>query len=276
LPTVWTSEGKLAQVFLNLLINAADAIEDGDVEHNRILIRTWTEGNDVFVEVTDSGRGIPAEDLHRIFEPFFTSNSTGRGAGLGLSICLNILNELGGGIRVESEVGKGTRFVVRLPVGQVPASRQVPMMQQTLVVSDTEAGLEVAPDSLVRGRILVVDDEAGLRRGAQRMLGHLHDVVLASSGKEARDILEGDCAFDLILCDVMMPEISGMDLHAWLVGYDPVLAGRVVFVTGGAFTPRAAEYLARVHNLRIEKPVEQSSFTALVAGLVEAARSERG
>ncbi len=119
LPPVWASDGKLSQVFLNLLINAAHAIDDGEAENNSITIRTWTDGNEVFAEVRDTGRGISKKDLARIFEPFFTTKRVGMGSGLGLAVCRNIVTEFGGDIQVESDVGQGARFVVRLPVADV-------------------------------------------------------------------------------------------------------------------------------------------------------------
>ncbi len=115
-PAVLASEGRLSQVFLNLLINASHAIGEGHPADNRIGIRTWSEGEAVLAEVTDTGQGIPPENLKRIFEPFFTTKPVGVGSGLGLAICKNILAEFGGDIGVTSEVGKGSRFVVRLPV----------------------------------------------------------------------------------------------------------------------------------------------------------------
>jgi PAS domain S-box-containing protein len=114
-PAIWASEGKVAQIFLNLLLNAAHSIDEGNVDGNRIAIRTYAEGGDVLVEVSDTGRGIPPESLARIFEPFFTTEALGRGSGLGLAICRNVVTELGGDIRVESELGHGTRPAARDP-----------------------------------------------------------------------------------------------------------------------------------------------------------------
>ena len=202
LPPIWASEGKLSQVFLNLLINAAHAIDEGDVQHNDIQIRTWVDGDDVFAEVKDSGKGISKENLGRIFDPFFTTKPIGVGSGLGLPICRNIVNEFGGDLRVESEVGKGTRFIVRLPIRRGMSG---PPPNKAEEASST------------RGRILVVDDEHGIRKMMLRMLGTEHEVVTAASGEAARAILEGDPAFDVILCDLMMPDICrrGWILHGW-------------------------------------------------------------
>jgi two-component system cell cycle sensor histidine kinase/response regulator CckA len=259
LPAIWASEGKLAQVFLNLLINAAHAIDEGDAANNEIRIRTWALSDDVFVEVRDSGKGIAKEHLERIFEPFFTTKAVGVGSGLGLSICRNIVRELGGDISAESVLGKGTCFTVRLPILRGMSSAPPPMRAPVV--------------SSARGRILVVDDEPLLRKLMVRILEGSHEVVTASSGAKAQVILQGDQSFDVILCDLMMPEMTGMDLHRWLVAAYPALAERVVFLTGGAFTVNGAQYLASIKNIRLEKPCESATLVRVVSELVAAAHA---
>jgi PAS domain S-box-containing protein len=264
-PAIWASEGKLSQVFLNLLRNAAHAIEEGDAQNNQIRIRTWAEPPDALAEVTDTGKGIPPENLKRIFEPFFTTKPAGLGTGLGLAICSSIVTEFGGDLRVESEVGKGTRFVLRLPI-----KPELPEERRAAIVS------EIPRDrSKTRGRLLIVDDEEAIRKSMERMLGQDHDPIAVGSGEQARELLERDPAFDVVLCDLMMSGMSGMALHAWLTERDPWLAKQVVFVTGGAFTPRASEYLVSVGNLVLEKPVDAVELKRVVSKLVRAARGAK-
>ena len=260
IPLVWASEGKLSQVFLNLLINASHAV--ADCETRAITVRTWTESGSVCVAIEDTGAGIKPENLTRIFEPFFTTKRVGAGSGLGLSICRNIIDEFGGDIQVQSELGKGTRFVVRLPVWTEAAQ-----------LRSTQRPVEATAVASVRGRILIIDDEAPLRLVMERLLT-THEVVSASSGAEALVILQHDRGFDLILCDLMMPDVSGMDVHHWLVSHDPVLAARLVFITGGAFGPVAAEYLSDAGSLKIDKPFTSSEFKAVVSDRIRASRSE--
>jgi len=260
IPLVWASEGKLSQVFLNLLINASHAV--ADCETRAITVRTWTESGSVCVAIEDTGAGIKPENLARIFEPFFTTKRVGAGSGLGLSICRNIIDEFGGDIQVQSELGKGTRFVVRLPVWTEAAQ-----------LRSTQRPVEATAVASVRGRILIIDDEAPLRLVMERLLT-THEVVSASSGAEALVILQHDRGFDLILCDLMMPDVSGMDVHHWLVSHDPVLAARLVFITGGAFGPVAAEYLSDAGSLKIDKPFTSSEFRAVVSDRIRASRSE--
>jgi CheY-like chemotaxis protein len=125
-----------------------------------------------------------------------------------------------------------------------------------------------------RGRILVVDPEAAIRSVLARMLGTEHEVVTAASGLAARRILEHDTAFDVILCDLMMPELTGMDLHRWLTTEHPLLAAKVVFMTGGAFTPNASEYLVQVGNRQLEKPYEVAKLRPLMLDLVARAKRQ--
>jgi len=120
----------------------------------------------------------------------------------------------------------------------------------------------------VCGRILVADDEPGIRMMMQRMLGDYHEVVAVGSGREARAILEQDRSFDLILCDLMMPDVTGMELHAWLAEQNPALAARMVFITGGAFTPKAAQYVAQAGNRCVDKPFDAAKVKKMAAELV--------
>ena len=120
----------------------------------------------------------------------------------------------------------------------------------------------------------MIDDEAGVR-GALKRICRGHEVVEADSGARARELLSEDRRFDVILCDMMMPQVSGMDLHRWLAGVDPAAARRIVFVTGGAFTPAAREYLAEVENLRVEKPFDATNLRKQISDWVGAAQAGR-
>jgi len=263
LPAVWASEGKLVQVFLNLLVNAAHAVAEKGGEGGCITVRTWVENASAWAEIKDNGAGIAPENLTRIFEPFFSTKRIGMGSGLGLSICRNILSEFGGEIQVQSEVGKGTRFVVRLPVrAEAPKSRP------------SAAGARAPELPIVRGRVLIIDDEEQLRTVMKRLLSS-HEIVTASSGKEAQAILELDEDFDLILCDLMMPDVTGMAVHQWLSARNPELARRIVFISGGIFGPVTAEYLTDAGNLKIDKPFDNRAFAHVVAERVREAKSDR-
>ncbi len=260
LPGIMASESKLVQIFLNLIINASHAIREGAVEDNSIRIHTWADDDHVFARVTDTGCGIPNENLERIFEPFFTTKSPKRGTGLGLATTRHIVSGFGGDIRVESTVGKGTDFLLRFPIGHDKVTRSPSISPET---------------GGIRGRILVVDDEALILEVLVGLLGRNHEILAVDSGRAAKEILKTDTRFDLILCDLMMPELTGVDLHAWLAEHRPRLARQLVFMTGGVFTPQTDEYLDRVANILIEKPFDKAGLLTLVSEQIIAARSER-
>ena len=245
-PLVQANESRLGQVFLNLIVNGAQAIPEGRAATNRVEITTAVDdAGRVVVSVRDSGSGIPADKLGRVFDPFFTTKPAGQGTGLGLAICHRIVTELGGDILVESEVGKGTVFRVALPPARAETEAKV-----VEAVKPEAAGR--------RGRILVVDDEPALCKTIQRILSDDHEVVVVMSARQALDrVVSGD-RFDAILSDLMMPEMTGMELHAALARSLPDQAGRMVFMTGGAFSPDAAAFLEQGLHPRIEKPFRQA------------------
>jgi len=243
---------------LNLLVNAAHAIDEGDIENNTIRIRTYTDGGHVVAEVSDTGKGIPREHHDGIFDPFFTTKAVGEGSGLGLSISATIIADLGGDISLESEEGRGSTFRIRLPA--LPSDGGQPTL--------SAATDPCADAGATRGRILVVDDEEGILAAIAHMLGTDHEVLTASSGAQGKEVLESDQAFDLLILDLMMPKMSGMDLHRWLTETHPQLASRVIFVTGGVFTPGAREYLNKVSTLTFEKPLNTNNFKKTVAKLI--------
>jgi CheY-like chemotaxis protein len=117
-----------------------------------------------------------------------------------------------------------------------------------------------------------VDDEPAVRAIVTRVLEREHEIVSAASGDAAREILENDPRFDVILCDLMMPGMSGMDLHEWLSTHRPALAERTVFITGGVFTQRASEYVARVSNARLDKPFDPATLKRVISEMVEPSR----
>ncbi|MBI2297353.1 MAG: response regulator [Armatimonadetes bacterium] len=265
LPQVLATEGKLAQVFLNLLVNAAHAMDEDRAATNTIVVRTWQDGDRVCAQVCDTGKGIAPEHVGRIFEPFFTTKPAGIGSGLGLAICRDILTGFGGGITVTSEVGVGTVFDLWLPV--LPAE---------WAAAEGGEPVEEPSEAAVRGRVLVVDDDDAVRRMVSRILRVEHEVEEVASASEAQQRLAEGAEFDAVLCDVMMPQMSGIELHRWLREHHPGLAPRVVFVTGGAFTPGAREYLDGVTNPCLEKPFRPSTAKETVSQVVRAARRACG
>jgi two-component system cell cycle sensor histidine kinase/response regulator CckA len=240
-PHVFADVGRLGQVFMNLLVNAIDAIAERDPKTNRISVRSFADSaGRAVVEIEDNGSGIAEDVRARIFEPFFTTKGPRAGSGLGLAICHRIVTDLGGGIEVEASPQGGALFRVLLaPDASRAAAR---------------TGSVTRPRSVPRLRVLVVDDEPPLASALGRMLEDEHDVEVVTSGEDALTRLEADGAYDAILCDLMMAGMGGMEVHARLSAGRPALARRLVFMTGGAFNPSAQRFLGEVKNPCLDKP----------------------
>jgi len=250
-PPVLGNDTRLGQVVLNLLTNAAQAIEEGHPADHLITVSSGVEPDGaVRIEVSDTGCGIPADIVGRVFDPFFTTKPVGLGTGLGLSICHGIVSAMGGTLTVTSAPGRGSTFTVRLP-----ATLPWP-------AAETPPAVAVQPR---RGRILIVDDEPLIVKLLVHVIGDAHDVVAAGGGREALAIIDADRTFDLILCDLTMPDLNGIDLHERLEDAHPELLDRLVFLTGGAHTPRARAFVARADIVVIEKPVETAALLRLIA-----------
>jgi len=242
------SRTRASQVFLNLIVNAAQAIDPGDQAQNAITIRARTSEKDrVCIEVQDTGPGISPQLLRRIFDPFVTTKPAGRGTGLGLSICRRIVHSLEGTIEIQSHPGQGTVARVVLP-------RSMRAQRPVTVPPPSMSAVRHA----ARGKLslLVVDDEPVIAQLIQKALVG-HDVTTANDGREAVALM-GENAYDVILCDLIMPEMTGMDVYRAALQRATTVHDRIVFMTGGAFTQRARDFLQSVPNLRIEKPFDLS------------------
>jgi PAS domain S-box-containing protein len=251
IPLVFADEARLGQVFINLLVNAAQSLPEGKSEAHEIRIVTETDRDGAAaIEVRDTGCGIPQAIIGRIFDPFFTTKPLGIGTGLGLSICHNIVTKMGGTLGVVSEEGRGTAFRIVLPAAEAAAVDVVAVESPP------------RPD-VTRAAVLVVDDEPAIGAVLRRVLGD-HEVTAVNTAREAIELLGAGQKFDVIFSDLMMPEMSGMELHDELAQHFPDAAERMVFVSGGAFTPSAKAFLDRVTNERIEKPFDPQSLRSTV------------
>lgn len=258
IPLVAGSPSRLGQVFLNLIVNAAQAIPEGAVEAHRIRISTRSADGRVVVEVSDTGAGIQAELLPQLFRPFFTTKGPEVGTGLGLAISHGIVTGLGGRIEVESTVGEGTTFRVHLPIAPAPAALPEVMAGRTTGVPR-------------RGRVLVVDDEPMMGAAIRRLLRGEHDVVVTADARAAMEGILAGQIFDVIVCDLMMADFTGMDFYAALLRHDPAAAHAIIFITAGAFTTATRAFLEQVTNVRLEKPFDSEQLRALVKQRVTAA-----
>lgn len=250
--SVKLDETRLGQILVNLMLNAAHAIAPGRYEANMVTITSRDQGADVVIEVRDTGAGMSPEVLERVFEPFFTTKAPGAGTGLGLSICHGMVISAGGRLDVQSVVGEGTTFQITLPA-----------------VSPVLEVVTAAPPVLVerRGRILIIDDDPAILKGMARVLRG-HDIVAVESGRRALSMVDGGEAFDVIVSDMMMPEMSGMDLYEALLARHPHVASRMVFLTGGAVTARTADFLAVVPNRHLQKPLDVATLRSMIQRLL--------
>jgi two-component system cell cycle sensor histidine kinase/response regulator CckA len=239
---------KIKQVLVNLMLNALDAMEQLPAPYLQISLAR--EGGMAVLSVTDRGRGIAPENLTRLFDPFFTTKAPDRGTGLGLSVSQAIIEQHGGGIRVESVVGQGTTFLVRVPLSsrgldESPARAQPP----------AAPGVEAENDAH-GASLLIIDDEpaaAGfVRRALIYRLGCRAQIV--ANGSHAIERLEEE-DYDVIISDVRMPGMNGLQLFEWLTERRPELVSRLMFTTGDA---SGSELNSRIAALGI--PILQKPF----------------
>lgn len=236
------SEPRLVQVFLNLLMHAAHAIPE-NANLAEVRARVVHDGDAVLVEVSDTGPSASAKDRALLFEPFLATNPTGQGTGLGLFVCRTIVERLGGSIEATEREGGGTLMRLRLPRSKAESSSAPP--------SPPRRG------PARHGRILLVDDDVRVARTlADALESHQHRVVVAFSGSEALAHIDEDASFDLVLCDLMMPPPSGIEVYQSIAERAPHLEERFFFMTGGAFTERALSFLQESGLPFIEKPFD--------------------
>jgi signal transduction histidine kinase/ActR/RegA family two-component response regulator len=248
------TEPRLVQVFLNLLMNAVQALPSGENAENTITIEIARDARGYHhVTVSDTGPGMAPDVLARAMDPFFTTKPVGVGTGLGLAVCRNVVRGLGGEIQIESAIGRGTRVAVTLPPPPASITRPRPV--------------SVAPEPLsssMRLKVLVIDDDPLVGRGLRRQLQH-HDVTAVTSGHEAVAALERGQRFELILCDLMMPGLTGADVFEKVAALGHGLEQNIVFLTGGVFSDKVADFLNRIPNPRLTKPVSTAQLESVLA-----------
>jgi signal transduction histidine kinase/ActR/RegA family two-component response regulator len=245
---------KLVQVVVNLVVNASQAFDDNRTSTNEILVCAHGEGGEVIIEVGDNGKGMDEATRLRAVEPFFTTKEPGQGSGLGLFLCNSIVETLGGRLQIDSEIGRGTKVAVRLPSAQV-----VPVVMQSRARSGP-----MTADSTPRLRVLVIDDEPEIRRALRRILQAKHDVALCSNGSEAIELLTAGERFDVILCDLLMPEMTGIELFRELEHRFRSQAERVVFMTGGATSESSRIFIEEQSSRVVNKPFHPAEIEAAV------------
>ncbi len=264
LPCVLADPSQLEQVFLNLLNNAAQTILE---RHGKgvLTVRTQSvcQAGATFVQVAilDDGPGIPEEIRGRIFEPFFARKLTGQGTGVGLSICHSIISEHGGRIYAEANPGGGAALVVELP-----AIKEQPRKGKE-VVGDADTDEAHVPLSHPV-RILVVEDE--------QLVGEVVAELLAAAGYTVELALESKMAlsklgqevYDVIVADIKMPQLSGIELYRLLRETNPALSDRVIFSTGDILSESTRKFLEETGNRYVLKPFQRQQLLAQIHALL--------
>jgi two-component system cell cycle sensor histidine kinase/response regulator CckA len=240
--TVVADENRLVQIFVNLVLNAADALPPDGIERNRITIRSRLEGACAVVEVSDNGPGVPADLRARVFDPFFTTKPVGEGTGLGLIVTRNLVEALGGTVALAEAADGGALFSIRLPVVER--------------VEPTPTPVAVAASTARRARVLIIDDEPQLGQLFRKTLSADHDVDVFTGGRAALTHLLNSPPYDIVLCDLMMADVSGMKVFEEVRRTRPGVERAFVFMTGGVFDPRVADFLASIDNDCVDKPFD--------------------
>ena len=263
---VFGDEGQLCQVFLNLLANAGQSMCAEQFETNRIDVSTRVEVEWVVVEIRDTGRGMSKTQQNRIYEPFFTTKGAEGGTGLGLSISKDIVAAHGGRIEVQSEPERGSVFCVYLPLAKSETEGRV-------------ASSAPPPASTVRDgrpRVWVLDDEPMVGQVISRSLQNRCDVWVALAPRELFARLEAGDVFDALCCDLMMPEMTGMEVRARIAAAWPHLLSRIIFVTGGPATPEGVAFISQPGVPVLDKPFDVETLRSAVQSILSAAAEAHG
>ncbi|MGD8607173.1 MAG: ATP-binding protein [Myxococcales bacterium] len=254
IPSMAVFPGRIAQALVNLLTNAAEAIEGGAYDEHRIVVSMRTEGDWVIIGVSDTGAGISPKHRDRIFTPGFTTKAHQGGMGLGLTVSKRVAEEHGGRLEVVHLPERGTRFELFLPIHT-----------GLTVAEQNRESKPISEVPLKRLRLLVVDDDAMVLSALRRRLRRRYDTVTVLGGADALARLDEDPDFDAIVCDLMMPETDGKSFYDQVQKDHPRLADRIVFMSGGAFTPRLRKFAAAVSNPVLQKPVTREDLEATLA-----------
>lgn len=252
LPEIYADPGQLQQVFLNLIVNAEQSMQSTH-RKGELKIITRKHGDHIRIIFRDNGCGISRENLNRIFEPFFTTKEPNEGTGLGLSLSHSIILEHHGEMWVESEPGQGATFYIELPIRK----------------NSTETGCQPdTPKTTVSAKILAIDDEPAILKYLQAALtasGHRIDCIDNPEKALASDIEN----YDLILLDIRMPGMSGIQLYEQMLQQHPSVQGRVIFITGDTSNTEVRDFLTQTNLPCLFKPLDAGELNQTIAAMLE-------
>jgi len=251
---------QIRQALINLINNAQETLTEFH-GFGEIRVKTCEVEGQIEITISDDGPGIPAENISKIFDPFSTMIK-GRGTGLELVISHDTVIEHGGTIKVESEWGKGTTFIITLPVIEVKGEKK----------KQNEKRIE---KSLKGVRGLVIDDDSALLEVVSKYLeGTGCKIVIATDAKIALSIIEAE-GFDFVICDMIMPEMSGSDFYHIVKEKKPSLRDRIIFSTGDVLGDTTQAFIESVSNPYIEKPFDLSTLKGVIIKLLETIEMSR-
>jgi signal transduction histidine kinase/DNA-binding response OmpR family regulator len=255
LPLVCIDPDRMKQVLLGMIHNATAAMETQPTR--TLAVRTWSHEAKVSLAVSDTGVGIPKENLTKVFDPFFTTREVGQGIGLGLSTCYAVIKQFGGTVSVESQLGQGTTFTIELPVSRLDP---VPTQYVPLDLHGQQRRL----------RLLIVEDEEDLRAMYEAVLKREgYEVLLTADGAEGMQAL-ADGEFDLILLDMRMPGTDGADFCAYVEEHCPDQMRKVLVVTGDMVSERTAWWVQHTGQPVLAKPFQIDQLLEAIRSLTQA------
>ncbi|MEO9157641.1 MAG: ATP-binding protein [Kofleriaceae bacterium] len=249
-PLARGNASRLEQVFVNLLLNALQALSPDEARREEIEVAIEASSGGVAIAIRDTGHGIAPHIMPRLFDPFFTTKRIGEGMGLGLAVSKGIVEGFGGTIDITSVQDRGTTVTIRLPA-HVPAERPLPVASAT-------------PPTPARLRILVIDDEPLVRNALARALATDHEATTADGGEEALVAVAKD-TFDVILCDMMMPGMSGREVYRRIARDHPGLERTIIFITGGTLAADLDAFLASTGAACLMKPFRLEQLIDMIA-----------
>jgi signal transduction histidine kinase len=258
LPMVAAPRHRLAQVFTNLLSNAAQALAEIERDGHAIRVSVRSDGEHIVIAISDTGPGIAPRDIERIFDPFFTTKRKELGTGLGLSISRSIMRNLGGDLSVESVYGEGATFLCLIPV---PADDVLKEAQRRSGPSSP------APAAGPAQTVLIVDADTQMLRSYARVLGTNHRLLTAHDEHEAIEQLSTGTDPDTLVVDLDLPGRGGPALLAWLDAHEPVLARRTVLVTSSDAELRHGDVLRRHEGPVLQKPLRGEMLLRVLSEL---------
>jgi CheY-like chemotaxis protein/anti-sigma regulatory factor (Ser/Thr protein kinase) len=261
------SQSALSQVLINLLMNAAQALESSGRTQTPIRIKTQIHSKTIQVRIEDKGPGIAPHHLSEIFAPHYSTKKAQGGSGLGLAVCHDILSSLGADLKVKSSAGHGTQVILSLPrakdLSLSPSFDVSPLSSQ-------------APQTKARLRLLVIEDDASLGRILSRSLRNFgYEVEVVQGGHQACELLSADGSFAGIICDMHLGAMSGATFLDWLKAHMPHLSTRMLFLTGDRDTN--ARYQSTHLNKipLLHKPVDPSELLSCIDSLVQSRSTDQ-